>query len=58
MILRRTSRSGSWIILRILILMIVLFEFNVVLQELRVGPGLGNIIKESFTLISHMHSRK
>ncbi|KAM0068704.1 hypothetical protein Hdeb2414_s0002g00076141 [Helianthus debilis subsp. tardiflorus] len=57
-ILRRASGSGSWIILRFLILTIVLFELNVVLQELRVGPGLSNVIKESVTLISHMHNQK
>ena len=32
--------------------------FHVVLQELQVGPGLGNVIKESSTLISHMHNQK
>ncbi|KAF5777630.1 hypothetical protein HanXRQr2_Chr12g0537951 [Helianthus annuus] len=57
-ILRGASGSGSRIILRILILTIVLFIFNVVLQELRVGPGLGNVIKESSTLILHTYYQK
>ena len=54
MILRSIAGSGSWIIVRILILTIVYFEYDVVLQEYELGLGLGDIPGAYSILIPHV----
>ena len=53
-ILRSVAGSGSWIIVRILILTIVYFEYDVVLQEYELGLGLGDIPGAYSMFIPHV----